>query len=258
MSDPWVAKAGFDGFLYGAYVSVLVSYVNINVIVFRFWLIVSAIFFIFWATQPGFNLQIDILMFSILFILINIVMMIPLIKQKLPVKLTPIEEELYDRDFKSHMNHSQFKRFISKFKALRYSDKAQLCANKSQFTHMYYIAKILPGWKIQLKSQGDVAFKSIPEGGWIGTIEYVLYENEKAKKDSKKDTSEVIVSWGITAEITKEAEIGSENYSEQQINQEKCEENNDSDRIVNPSGAIIYKIDIEVSYLLIKSSIEIS
>jgi len=252
MSDPWVAKQGFDGFLYAAYISILFSYVNINILVFRFWLIVSAIFFICFATQPHLNLQIDLLMFSILFIVINIVMMIPLIKQKLPVKLTPIEEEIYENDFKSHMNQSQFKRFISKFKALKYSDKAQLCANKSQFTHMYYIAKIFPGWKIHLKSHGDVSFKTIPQGGWIGTIEYVLYENEKAKKDSKKDTSEVIVSWGITAEITKEADIESESDSEQQINLDKYEENNDNEMIVNPSGAIIYKIDIDVSYFLLK------
>ena len=244
MSDPWAAKQGFESMLYCAYLCLLVSYINVNVLVFRFWLIMASVFFICFANDPQRAVQLDMTLFNLVFILINLIMMIPLVKQVLPVKLSPIEEELFERDFQSHMNKKQFKRFISKFKALKYHDKAQLCANKSQFTHLFYIAKIHPGWKIHLKSHGDVAFKTIPEGGWIGTIEYVLYENEKSKKDSKKDTSEVIVSWGITAEIVRESDVESECESQQKINGE--EENNDSDNIVNQSGAVIYKIDVEV------------
>lgn len=243
------AKQGFDVYLYLVYSCLLVSYININVIVFRFWLIMASIFFIIWALLPKNAVQIDVLVFNSVFILINIIMMIPLVKQVWPVKLTPLEQELFERDFIAHMNKKQFKRFISKFKALKYKDRAQLCANRSQFTHLFYIAKLYPGWKINLKSSSDVSFKNISEGGWIGTIEYVLYENLKAQKMKKKDNSEVIVSWGVTAEIFKESEVN--------LSQEKSEEmhgmyeNEENDNIATPSGALIYKIDIEVKILLI-------
>jgi hypothetical protein len=127
---------------------------------------------------------------------------------------------------------------------LKYQDKAQLCASQSQFTHLFYIAKVFPGWKIHLKSKSDVSFKSIPEGGWIGTIEYIIYENKKAKKMKKKDNSEVIVSWGITAEILRDTEAESEEKMADDV--QAYSENNDGENFNKPAGAIIYKIDIEV------------
>ena len=242
----YVAKSGFDVFLWLTYFCLLISYVNINIIVFRFWLIMSGVFFIIFATIPENAIQIDTLLFNIAYIIINVIMMIPLVKQVLPVKFTPLEEEIYNRDFKTHMTRAQFKRFISKFKALKYQDKAQLCAIKSQFTHLFYIAKLFPGWKIQLKSHSDVAFKSIHEGGWIGTIEYVLFEETRAKKEKKKDNSEVIVSWGITAEICRESDLLQQLKEEPDVNQESESNNYENENILKESGAIIYKIDIEV------------
>src|SRR4051812_12136055 len=91
-----MAKQGYDAYMYVAYAFLMVSYINVNILIFRMWLILSAVFFIIWGLTPERSVQIDTLIFNAIYIIINVVQSIPLIKQYLPVKLTPLEEEIYE------------------------------------------------------------------------------------------------------------------------------------------------------------------
>jgi hypothetical protein len=200
----------------------------------------SAVFFIIWGTTGTFAVQIDTVIFNSAFIIINIVQSIPLIKQIMPVKLTELEEEIFQRDFHNHMTKRQFKHFISKFKTDWYKgDGSQICVHDSNFRYLIYIAKIFPGWRVVLTSSTrHLQVKEIKEGSWIGTIEYVLYEqaNQGLKKPSEAQQD---VSWGISAylESIKEHEIIDMNA--QSITEAKL-----VPKGIN--GAVVYIIDLDV------------
>jgi len=189
------AKMGFDAFLMSAYVCILLSYININILIFRFWIIMSAIMFICWAFVPERALQIDTLIFNLIFIIINILQSVPLVKQIWPVTLTTFEEMIYSRDFAGQMSKKQFKRFIDNFKTQKYqAHNSQLCVIESDFEALIYIAKINPGWDVCLRNNRNDSITRLGEGSWIGTIEYMF--------DKENNTSEPI-KWGITAVVEK-------------------------------------------------------
>lgn len=193
------AKRGFDVWMYIAYSCLVFSYININILVFRFWLVLSAIFFIVWGCDPVRTLQLDTLLFNLLFIIINIVQSIPLVKQVWPVSLTPLEVEIYERDFKSSMDKRQFKRLISKMETLSFdAHNSQLCVIKSRFNYLIYVAKLNPGWKIVLRKDDTNVITELSEGSWIGTIEY-MFELQRKEGDAP-------IKWGITASVEESKE----------------------------------------------------
>ena len=220
------AKRGFDVWLYIAYACIMFSYVNINILVFRFWLILSAIFFVIWSCDPVRAVQIDALLFNSSHIIINLIQCIPLVKQVWPVKLTELEEEIYNRDFASNMNKKQFKRMIRLFKVKTYdADDSQLCCIRSNFEYVIYVAKINPGWSVRLTKDSTETLTELKEGSWIGTIEYML---EQERKQGSRMTR-----WGITATVRPK---GFDNPLQ-----------TDQERNIEDAGCIIYYFDIEVS-----------
>jgi hypothetical protein len=226
-----VAKVGFDVWLFLAYTSILFSYLNINVLVFRFWLIVSAIFFIVWCNVPERAVQVDQLVFNVLFIIINIVQMIPLARQIWPVSLTPLEEKIFDRDFHIQMNKRQFKRFYERVRIQNFkTDKASICTYGSNFDSMIYIAKLSPGWKVCLYDKNGEKLQELTEGSWIGTIEFVIYDKTKPEKTM----------WEISAVLEERQDF--DNYVQGT--------SHDVNLLEQDVGCIINYVDIKVIFLL--------
>ena len=228
------ALQGFDAYLYTAYALILLSYINVNILVFRTLLILAAMLFMIWGCQEVRAVQVDTLIFNSVYIIINIVQSIPLVKQILPVKLTDQETEIYERDFKAHMGVRQFKHFIQRFKSetVMPSNK-NLIATGSPFRYLIYIAKINPGYKVFLASPTDYHVKDVTEGSWIGTIEYVIHEENMMNKERKSDE----INWGISANLGEVEFVGNEvmpTVTEQKLIPK------------NENGVVIYKVDLNV------------
>jgi hypothetical protein len=220
------AKQGFDQWMYIAYSFLLLSYVNINVLVFRLCLIIAAVFFIVWGCDPVRAVQLDCVIFSAIHVLINIVMSVPLVKQIWPVKLSEMEEEIYQRDFASYMTKKQFKHMIKLFKVKTYdADDSQLCCYKSNFEYLIYIAKINPGWAVRLTKESSETLTELREGSWIGVIEYMFEQDRKPNTPMTK--------WGITATIRQDKPMTNNLVTENQVLKEDA-------------GCIIYYFDTEV------------
>jgi hypothetical protein len=234
------AKQGFDVWLYLAYCCILLSYVNINVLVFRFWLILSSVFFMVWGFVPARSVQVETEVYNILFIIINIVQMIPLARQVWPVSLTAFEEEIYQRDFHMQMNKRQFKRFIERFKTQNYrADKSQLCMYNSNFEHLIYIAKLAPGYKVCLYDKDSIKVQELEEGSWIGTIEYVLHQ-KKIEKNKNKSSF-----WDITACLEQIKDYQNTNYQNTDADGKLIAINDNNDN--EDSGCTVYLFDLKVS-----------
>lgn len=223
------AEMGFDKWLYAAYVCILFSYVNVNILVFRFWLIMGAVFFVCWALDPVRAIQLDSLMFNLAFIVINIIMCIPLVRQIWPVKLTSDEERIFNRDFQSNMNIRQFKRLIKEFERKNFNlDKSQLCVIGSDFKHLVYISDIYPGWKVSIYDKDGVKLQELEEGSWLGTIEYVNYEKNKTAN----------IYWDVTCVL--------EEITQFQDPYQQTEQN-----LIPGTGCDVYFFDLKVCLFII-------
>lgn len=234
--DPLAAHAvqGFDVWLYIAYTAILLSYININILVFRFWLIISAIFFILWGFAPERAIQLDSVLFNLVYIVINIIYSIPLARQVWPVKLTEFEDEIYRRDFHEQMNRKQFKRFINEFKQQSLGvNNTQLCSANNDFEHLIYIAKLEPGWKIILNRDGENKVNELMEGAWIGTIEYM--------SDMERKPTDPLFKWVVSAMLIEDrGEDGEIKYQGTQSDQKFIPR--------SEVGCIVYYIELKVSY----------
>jgi hypothetical protein len=195
MSSEFGIKQGFDGYMYSAYVCLLLSYATTNILVLRVLLVLSAIFFILWAClNPILRIQVDTIIFNGLFIVINIYNSIPLMREVLPITMSQFEEEIYERDFKDHLTRRQFKHFISKFQLQnRSAKKSDLCSNGNTFDGVFYFAKINSGASVNILLNNEV-LKVLKSGSWMGIKEYFHKEKFKEKPPT----------WNIHVETTNE------------------------------------------------------
>jgi len=231
--DAPAAKLGHDVWMWLAYFCLLGSYININILVFRIFLTLAAVFFIIFGSVPERAVQVDTVVFNAVYILINIFQSIPLVKQIWPVKLTEFEEEIYERDFKDHMNKRQFKKFIKEFKTQTFdAPNSHLCDINSQYGHLIYVAKLSPKWKINLKRNETSKIHELTESSWIGIIEYMDEMNRKPNDPKTK--------WNVTATLEENKDFN-ENYIGTQ-NEELIP--------VSGEGCVVYFIEIDVFFNL--------
>jgi hypothetical protein len=140
----------------------------------------------------------------------------------LPIKLTPIESRIFQRDFSKVMDRRTFRDFIRKAHLRTFSDGGQICHQGNNFSGLFYVALVNPNYKVSYIKKGNEFFQA-KENVWIGVVEYMMYEkekkiikqNENSSKPSQINDSEktnfikkkykVKVNWGLDC-IVKERE----------------------------------------------------
>lgn len=120
--------------------------------------------------------------FNVVFIVINAVYSYFLLIKLVKVKLTPIEERIFERDFKKVMDRTTFRDFIRKAHLRTFSEGAQIVHLNNTFTGLYYIALLNPNYTVDYYKEGEKYF-SVGENSWIGVVEYSMYEKERKKRD---------------------------------------------------------------------------
>lgn len=172
----------------------------------------SSVFFILWSTAvPAIAVQVDTLIWNSVHIIINIALIIPLIQQIMPIKFSPIEEDIYERNFKGFLTRRQYGVMIKQFEKVSLVEDTHICKFNTEFDYMYYVVKIEPGYKIAITSSDPkYKVKDIAEGSWIGTAEYSILERNLNKKKKLKKMTGVNkgfeVKWGINVYLQKKAE----------------------------------------------------
>ena len=120
------------------------------------------------------NIFLDVIIFNGVFILINIYNSIPLFLKYLEVKLKPLEEKVYQENFKNYLSRRNFKKLISKSILNFYSNDSQITRLGNSFHSLYYIALIDPSYEVILIKDG-VELYPLKENSWVGIIEYMKY-----------------------------------------------------------------------------------
>jgi hypothetical protein len=198
----------------------------VNILFIRLFLILASMFFIIFACLVG-KVFVDSVVFNSVFIIINGTYSYFLLLKYLPIKLTPIEERIFQKDFKKVMDRATFRDFIRKAHLRTFSDGGQICHERNNFSGLYYVALINPNYKVVYIKKGQ-KYHSIKENSWIGVVEYMMYEKECLKMErlrnesqnrnedpKKKKKLKGKVQWGLDAVVeevpNKQTEV---NYTE--------------------------------------------
>jgi hypothetical protein len=107
------------------------------------------------------------------------------------VKLTPLEERIYQKDFQKVMDRRTFQHFIRRAHLRTFSEGGQICHQGNNFSGPFYIAMVNPAFKIVYIQKGK-EYMEVKENSWIGVVEYTMYEKNKIKanfSDSNKGGS---------------------------------------------------------------------
>ena len=175
-------------------------------------------------------------MFNCVFIIINGTYCYYLLLRYLPIKLKPLEERIYEKDFKRVMDRMTFRDFIRKAHLRTFSEGGQICHHGNNFSGPFYVAMIKPGFKIVYIKTGKEYFE-VKENSWIGVAEYMMYEKEKkihdkqakptkTQKVEQEDANALIkykkvkVRWGLDALVK-------ENHEQNETRQQVFEEDED-------------------------------
>jgi hypothetical protein len=158
------------------------------------------------------NVFVDSVVFNAILILINATYSYFLILKYFPVKLTALEERIYNKDFHKVMDRRTFQQFIRRAHLRTFSEGGQICHQGNNFSGPFYIAMVNPRFKIVYIQKGK-EYMEVKENSWIGVVEYTMYEKNKIKanysnsiKEGSVETSENLkkpivekVKWGIDA-----------------------------------------------------------
>lgn len=174
-----------------------------------------------------------------------------------PPKFKPQEKEIYERDFKEIFNQHEFKLFLSKGK-LEYlsSHESQICKVGQSFKELVYIAYINEGFTIVLEDSDENMITQVPEGSWIGIIEYAKREDylriPKVNKAIHDGKYELI--WNISA-VMRDSNFRKLSEDELKTGVRKLTEVEDDFKEFQflkkrAEGCIIYRFSIEVRFLI--------
>jgi hypothetical protein len=179
-------------------------------------LILASIFFICFSCITG-DVFVDMLVFNIVFILINILQLIRLFSIYIKVPLDPLEEKVFENYFKEYLPRTKFKELIRKADLRYFGDGSQICNFGNSFTSLFYVGLIHNGYEVKLYRE-DIEFYNLEEDSWIGTVEFVKYVKSKGeqekdekrkqslnpskkKKQVRSSSSLSNVKWGIGAKV---------------------------------------------------------
>lgn len=154
-----------------------------NILFLRLTLILASVWFTIHAIVIG-NIWVDMVVFNIVFILINAIQSYFLLIKYLPIKLSPIEQRIFEKDFSKVMSKADFKDFIKKGYLRSVSAGGQICHLNNNFSGLYYIALINPNYKVYY-IKNNKKFNSVDENSWIGVVEYMMFKKERLIQEVK-------------------------------------------------------------------------
>ena len=160
-------------------------------------LILASCFFIAWG-YIVLNIAADLIIWNSLFIIINIIYAIPLIKEQKPIKLPKDHRKIYYDYFSRKMSKAHFKYFWSfaKKKTIDRID-TQLIKEGNPFEELLFIHEI-PEDKSVILRKGPRKLLNMIEGSWVGMIEATFFIRSTRTKDYKRKEYE---RWAVSCTI---------------------------------------------------------
>lgn len=130
----------------------------------------------YWAVWV-LNVSIDGFCYLFTGAMVNLILAIPLIIQRLPIKFTPEFEELYEKNFNvlSRFEFKKIKEITNMRIKRRIVEGTQICMENNPFEAVYLFSKIPEGTDLHIMMKGT-KLEKVREGQWFGVVEFMEYE----------------------------------------------------------------------------------
>ena len=169
----------------------LISNVQMDILYLRIMMVAANIFLFLWG---GFVLStaLDVIIYSSVNILINIVFSIPLILARIPIKFDLEMEDIYIRFFSSYLNRQEFQILIKMWGVhikRRFQVKTKLITQNNPFEGLILFTSIPKSAKVIIGRERN-KISTVTEGQWIGVPEMLGLQNDFEKYEKKLNTIE--------------------------------------------------------------------
>lgn len=182
-------------------------------IVFRLFIIGGSLNFLLFAILVGY-IFIDGVIFNVIMISINIYHLFFLIRDKIEIKLSPIEENIFQKVFKNSMNRRTCKQVLDKGKFFHLSDNEYIAEQGKDYNGLYLVAYIKDNYNINIYIDNKLLKKNSNSYRWIGVIEYDMY----LKKNTINNNKTIQTKWPVSIKLDINDEVTTNKNENNSIN----------------------------------------
>lgn len=126
----------------------------------------------------------DAVVFNVAMICINIFYSVPLIKQKIDIELSEVEQQVYDKVFKKAMDKRTCKRILDSGSYFHVANRNFLCQQGNQYEGIYLIAHLRSDHQVSVLVDDKTVAVKKGSFKWLGIIEFEMLRALKAKNKS--------------------------------------------------------------------------
>jgi len=167
------------------------SYIQVNFFYLRLVLICSSIFFVIWGWEI-LAVALDLVIWNLVFIVINLILAIPLFLRWLPVRLTTREQLIYEQNFKMFFTKSHFKILMRYAQIQTYYSPIELATKGNPIESYIFVHFVSKEAEVIIKKENHI-LGSMNNGSWVGIIDANWALNQKEDRNI----------WHIDCKITK-------------------------------------------------------
>ena len=177
----------------------LLCFIQLDMMYLRMVRICSDIFFVLFGIFTLY-IGLDAIIWNLLFVVVDTVYLIPLVKQRMPIKLSKQEEAFY-KTVKKYLTKFQFKMLIDNGEERKYHVcGSQICLEGNPCDEIILIFRIPEGKSVVLY-KNKKKIMTVQEGSFIGHIEFISKATGDTYTHQNSNVSETSVSntkWNIS------------------------------------------------------------
>lgn len=236
-----------DSYLFISNLLFLLSYCQKQLLLLRLTLVSATAFWMMMGLRYPVAFY-DVIIFNVIFIIINLYLSFKMIIKLVPPKFSPEERKLYNQYFSKCFKPNEFKKLMECSRRKVYKVNTNVITQNTSFYALILIVDLIgKNVKIDLKVNGIVVSK-LHQHSWVGIVEYIEIINKQNL--SAAIENEECGKWECSVDVQLQ-EIEEEEEEDSDFNDSSFEEKVviKTDNI-NNSQIIIYEWDLYVNETL--------
>lgn len=231
-------------YMFLANVLLFLCYLQSNLLMFRL-LFTGACLFLLIFSLSGDIISIDTVIFNLLFVIINIKLAIPIIKNLAPPKFTHEQKEIFKNHFRNYLTPIELNVLLKSQRRKIFRVSTPILKKGNEFSSLFFVAKVGKNCSVELKSNKRVF--ELTENSWVGIPEYlnVISRKESLHRALKDfDTGE----WGLSMNVVMEEDLnevsGDNINNNSELLGDSRNQSRDLSRVDEDNTVIMYEFEL--------------
>ena len=224
----------------------LLCFIQLDMMYLRILRIFSDIFFMLFGIFQLY-IGIDVVIWNTLFIIVDTIYLIPLVKQRMPVKLSKQEEAFY-KTVEKFLTKFQFKMLIDNGEQRKYHvSGSQICKEGNPCDEVILFFRI-PEDKTVVLYKDNKRIMTVQQGSYIGHIEFISQATGSLFTNQNLDSvnpSAPKMGWNITCEIESSCDQTTNIDVDVDAEEEIYDSDLESDSDYDPNSILCFKWDFK-------------